>query len=534
MPHPQSPHRPFSGDLSGDLVPLLPPNGPFCTPGTLHSQAPLSSVSPTLPKLASAMATTFQEPLRSKDSHVHSSPMNPDDTTVFQWPPHYESMLSHDNGGYRMSPQFSPEATMLVDCPPNGLPYNLNYHLTYSAQNPPSSCPRSYASVLGLPGSMSVGPESYPPGAYLIQKPQEAFDPADRDSSQFQQFQDHFETQSMSVAKVEESTDYPEHSYEHPPGARCATPSDDPPLPPNSSGRSEYSRTPGPDESPVDKEQPYAQLIYRALMEAPEHTMVLRDIYDWFKNNTDKAADKETKGWQNSIRHNLSMNGAFEKVDHPSEEAKKGFMWRLTKEAVREGVKSTTRYRTKQPNKRGHRSTHPQPRRQASGAKGGQAARRAARYRRPQRMNEGYRSDPYGMVTSAPAQMYHCGYDSGSDMSMPCASSPYYTSEADFGDPSIKEEGFGNSPLVRAGFPSLFATHPYSASAPQALIPDASYVLPSDPSESLFYEDSNTSSPPVDEPMTPPSPSEWEMDTPLGHGTYIFDEINPDYREYTG
>jgi hypothetical protein len=62
------------------------------------------------------------------------------------------------------------------------------------------------------------------------------------------------------------------------------------------------------EEGNVDKEQPYAQLIYRALMEADGHTMVLRDIYSWFKRNTDKAMDKETKGWQNSIRHNLSMN----------------------------------------------------------------------------------------------------------------------------------------------------------------------------------------------------------------------------------
>ena len=58
-----------------------------------------------------------------------------------------------------------------------------------------------------------------------------------------------------------------------------------------------------------EKEEPYAKLIYRALLEAPGHTMVLRDIYAWFRRNTDKASNKETKGWQNSIRHNLSMNG---------------------------------------------------------------------------------------------------------------------------------------------------------------------------------------------------------------------------------
>jgi hypothetical protein len=63
------------------------------------------------------------------------------------------------------------------------------------------------------------------------------------------------------------------------------------------------------EQDPIDKELPYAQLIHRALLSAPNHTMVLRDIYAWFETYTDKAAHSETRGWQNSIRHNLSMNG---------------------------------------------------------------------------------------------------------------------------------------------------------------------------------------------------------------------------------
>jgi hypothetical protein len=55
--------------------------------------------------------------------------------------------------------------------------------------------------------------------------------------------------------------------------------------------------------------EPYAQLIYRALKDAPGYGMVLKDIYDWFEKNTDKAKNPSSKGWQNSIRHNLSMNG---------------------------------------------------------------------------------------------------------------------------------------------------------------------------------------------------------------------------------
>ena len=56
--------------------------------------------------------------------------------------------------------------------------------------------------------------------------------------------------------------------------------------------------------------EPYAQLIYRALKSVPSHSMVLKDIYEWFEQNTDKPqTSTSAKGWQNSIRHNLSMNG---------------------------------------------------------------------------------------------------------------------------------------------------------------------------------------------------------------------------------
>ncbi|KAF2754992.1 hypothetical protein EJ05DRAFT_118443 [Pseudovirgaria hyperparasitica] len=115
------------------------------------------------------------------------------------------------------------------------------------------------------------------------------------------------------------------------------------------------SEEPKKDVAGQDKDEPYAKLIYRALIDAPDHQMVLRDIYEWFQLHTDKAQDADAKGWQNSIRHNLSMNGAFQKVDNPEtgDSSKKGFLWRLTQEAINDGgVKSTTRYRSKQPQKR--------------------------------------------------------------------------------------------------------------------------------------------------------------------------------------
>ncbi|MCJ1267343.1 hypothetical protein MMC22_007228 [Lobaria immixta] len=136
--------------------------------------------------------------------------------------------------------------------------------------------------------------------------------------------------------------------------------------------------------------EPYAQLIYRALKSAPGHAMVLKEIYEWFELNTDKAKNAASKGWQNSIRHNLSMNGAFKKEDQipSSDESKKGFIWVLEDSALREGVKSTTRYRKHNSTKKVGKVEAPAPLRQRSGAKGGKAARKAAKMRRSMRMDE--------------------------------------------------------------------------------------------------------------------------------------------------
>lgn len=69
------------------------------------------------------------------------------------------------------------------------------------------------------------------------------------------------------------------------------------------------------DHDSKEKSPCYANLIYQALMEAPGHKMILRDIYAWIAQNTDKAKDPSSKGWQNSVRHNLSMNGVYISLD---------------------------------------------------------------------------------------------------------------------------------------------------------------------------------------------------------------------------
>ena len=64
------------------------------------------------------------------------------------------------------------------------------------------------------------------------------------------------------------------------------------------------------DEIDVENEEiPYAQLIYKALMSVPTRTMVLSEIYQYFREKIPRFSKMRSKGWQNSIRHNLSMNG---------------------------------------------------------------------------------------------------------------------------------------------------------------------------------------------------------------------------------
>lgn len=92
----------------------------------------------------------------------------------------------------------------------------------------------------------------------------------------------------------------PEQYYPHPIWPRSVL---TPPLEDHKVGVKDVSEE---KEGPYDK--PYAQLIYDALMQAPGHRMLLRDIYDWFLHNSRKAHESGTNGWQNSIRHNLSMN----------------------------------------------------------------------------------------------------------------------------------------------------------------------------------------------------------------------------------
>ncbi|XP_004454003.2 forkhead box protein K1 [Dasypus novemcinctus] len=84
-------------------------------------------------------------------------------------------------------------------------------------------------------------------------------------------------------------------------------------------------------DSPKDESKPpysYAQLIVQAISSAPDRQLTLSAIYAHITKHYPyyRTADK---GWQNSIRHNLSLNRYFIKVPRSQEEPGKGSFWRI-------------------------------------------------------------------------------------------------------------------------------------------------------------------------------------------------------------
>lgn len=72
----------------------------------------------------------------------------------------------------------------------------------------------------------------------------------------------------------------------------------------------------------------YAQLIGMAILSTAEQQMTLNNIYKWIMANY-AFYRFNTGGWQNSIRHNLSLNKAFEKIARRTDEPGKGMKWMI-------------------------------------------------------------------------------------------------------------------------------------------------------------------------------------------------------------
>ncbi|XP_011160880.1 forkhead box protein J1-A [Solenopsis invicta] len=85
----------------------------------------------------------------------------------------------------------------------------------------------------------------------------------------------------------------------------------------------------------------YATIICLA-MRANNNKVSLSNIYAWIRENFlfYKYADP---AWQNSIRHNLSLNKCFVKLPRSKDEPGKGGFWKLDLERMEEGKRSRRR-----------------------------------------------------------------------------------------------------------------------------------------------------------------------------------------------
>lgn len=105
-------------------------------------------------------------------------------------------------------------------------------------------------------------------------------------------------------------------------------PCDTPPLTPTTLGGDSVDYKTNPYVKPPYS---YATLICMAMKETKKSKITLSAIYNWITDNFMyyRLADPS---WQNSIRHNLSLNKCFQKVPRRKDEPGKGGFWRINPE----------------------------------------------------------------------------------------------------------------------------------------------------------------------------------------------------------
>ncbi|KAJ2975216.1 hypothetical protein NUW58_g8421 [Xylaria curta] len=87
----------------------------------------------------------------------------------------------------------------------------------------------------------------------------------------------------------------------------------------------------------------YAQLITQAIIGAPGEKLNLASIYSYIIDNYAYYRHQPMAGWQNSIRHNLSLNKAFIKAPRSTDEPGKGMKWEIVPEHRADMVKNCWR-----------------------------------------------------------------------------------------------------------------------------------------------------------------------------------------------
>lgn len=99
----------------------------------------------------------------------------------------------------------------------------------------------------------------------------------------------------------------------------------------NSTSNNDLFQTPSTSGNNDDDKPPYsyAQLIVQSITAATDKQLTLSGIYSFIASTYSYYRNGANKGWQNSIRHNLSLNRCFIKVPRSQDEPGKGSFWRI-------------------------------------------------------------------------------------------------------------------------------------------------------------------------------------------------------------
>ena len=115
----------------------------------------------------------------------------------------------------------------------------------------------------------------------------------------------------------------------------CASPTDDPDTKENGDIKTEgsYSNSHPPNvpynpQKHINSKPPYSFscLIFMAIEDSPMKKLPVKDIYNWILTHFPYFQNAPT-GWKNSVRHNLSLNKCFKKVE--KEKGQVGRSWFL-------------------------------------------------------------------------------------------------------------------------------------------------------------------------------------------------------------